>query len=83
MGHASRLLTRDNATPLVHLEIPLLQPTRSVIGSSMHYLSARSNSLHLFSYELFLQVTKEVTKKTTDGLLHLGQSQFPQSKSVS
>ena len=40
-----RLLTRHNTTPLIHLEIGLLESTSSVVGSSVHDLSARSDFL--------------------------------------
>ena len=47
MSHTSRLLTRDDTTPLVHLEVALLESTGGVVGRSVHDLRPRSDLLHL------------------------------------
>ena len=50
MAHARRLLTRHDATPLVHLEVSLGEPTRRVVSRSVHNLSARSDRLDVHLY---------------------------------
>ena len=52
LGHRG-LLARDNATPLVVLQVCLCEPSRRVLGTAMHHLGTRPNLLHCASLLLF------------------------------